>query len=201
VLDSLDPLQQRILRVLAGLEPPWTLTGGAALAGFHLGHRTTRDLDLFWHGTRVLGEWADQVQARLRDDGLDVARIQTAPGFRRLRVDDGRRTVIVDLVAESVPFIEAPVELLPGIHVDTPHEILVNKLCALLSRSESRDLVDVAALLEAGGDLQRAIEDASAKDGGFSPLTLAWVLQSLDSAGDSRLESIRDSLVSRLVAT
>jgi len=200
VLDSLDPLQQRILRVLAGLEPPWTLTGGAALAGFHLGHRTTRDLDLFWHGTQELGVWADQAQTRLRDDGLQVARIQTAPAFRRLRVGDGHRVVIVDLVAEAVPFSEAPVELLPGIQVDTPHDILVNKLCALLSRSESRDLVDVAALLEAGGDLGRAIGDASRKDGGFSPLTLAWVLQSLDSTGDSHLESIRDSLVALLLA-
>jgi hypothetical protein len=31
----------------AGLQPPWTLTGGGALAGFHTKHRETRDLDLF----------------------------------------------------------------------------------------------------------------------------------------------------------
>jgi hypothetical protein len=32
-------LQWRILRVLADLDPPWVLTGGGALAGFHLKHR------------------------------------------------------------------------------------------------------------------------------------------------------------------
>ena len=63
------------------------------------------------------------------------------------------------------------------IAVDTPHEILVNKLCALLGRSELRDLEDVRVLLESGGDLERALADAPLKDGGFSPLTLAWVLR------------------------
>lgn len=46
----LDPLQERVLRVLAAACPGWRLTGGAALAGFHLAHRTTRDLDLLWGG-------------------------------------------------------------------------------------------------------------------------------------------------------
>ncbi len=46
--DQLSSLQWRILEVLAGLEPPWTLTGGAALVGIHLKHRTTKDLDLFF---------------------------------------------------------------------------------------------------------------------------------------------------------
>jgi len=41
-------LQERVLRLLADVEPRWTLTGGAALAGFHTQHRATRDLDLFF---------------------------------------------------------------------------------------------------------------------------------------------------------
>lgn len=61
--------------------------------------------------------------------------------------------------------------------VDISHEILVKKLCALLGRCELRDLIDVQALLGAGGHLERAVVDAGTKDGGFSPLTLAWVLE------------------------
>lgn len=44
---SLTALQWRIIRVLAVFDPPWTLTGGAAF-GIHLGHRETRDVDLFF---------------------------------------------------------------------------------------------------------------------------------------------------------
>jgi hypothetical protein len=44
---TLDRFQQEILEAFFDREQRFFLTGGAALAGFHLGHRTTRDLDLF----------------------------------------------------------------------------------------------------------------------------------------------------------
>ena len=52
--DGLSPLQVRVLAALVGFEPRFTLTGVGALVGAHLGHRSTRDLDLFWHGAAVL---------------------------------------------------------------------------------------------------------------------------------------------------
>lgn len=60
----------------------------------------------------------------------------------------------------------------------SPKELLVAKLTTLLSRTVLRDLQDVRALLDAGGELRRALADAPRRDGGFSPLTLAWVLRS-----------------------
>jgi hypothetical protein len=44
----LTGLQERILRVLGQRVAGWRLAGGGALVGFYLGHRSTRDLDLFW---------------------------------------------------------------------------------------------------------------------------------------------------------
>jgi hypothetical protein len=72
------------------------------------------------------------------------------------------------------------------IQVDTPHEIFVNKLCALLGRAELRDLIDVRDLLAKGGNLEQALRDAPRKDGGFSPLTLAWVLKETNPAPVAR---------------
>lgn len=178
--DSLTPLQRRILRVLAPLAPPWTLTGGGALAGVHLGHRETRDLDLFWRERRELEGSPRDAEAALRADGLESVVLRTTPAFVELRVSDGGSACVVDLVAEPFAPIEPPEHALiegASIGVDSAHEILVNKLNALLSRSELRDLVDLKALLEAGGDLERALRDAPRKDAGFSPLTLAWVLK------------------------
>jgi hypothetical protein len=97
------------------------------------------------------------------------------------------------------------------IWVDTPHQILVNKLCALLSRSELRDLEDVQALVGSGLDLQRALADAPSQDGGFSPLTFAWVLRQLPIAAMATalggteasvpaLERYRDDLVEQVLA-
>lgn len=178
---DLTPLQLRVLELLAGLEPRWTLTGGGALAGFHLHHRATRDLDLFFRGQVSLdGTLTRDAEARLVAAGLRVDGLQRELAFLRLRVSDGRESTLVDLVAEPVAAVEDAVDRPVGsasIRVDTEHEILVNKLCALLSRSELRDLVDIEALLARGGDLERALADAPRKDGGFSALTLAWLLR------------------------
>lgn len=197
-MDSqLTRLQVLVLDRLAGLG--WTLTGGGALAGYHLGHRTTRDLDLFWHGIQAFDREPDEVARRLRAAGLEVTALQTTPGFRRLRVSDGQEVLPVDLVAEPVANIEPPVEVAPGIRVDTPHEILTNKLGALLSRWAVRDLVDVRALLGAGLDLDRAVADAHRKDGGFSAVTLAWVLSSTPEVElDAGLREFRAWLIERL---
>lgn len=117
---------------------------------------------------------------RLTEEGLEVSILRSGSTFTQLRVSDGTAVCMVDLVAEPVPSLEPPLQIPLGetvIAVDTAHEILVNKLCALLGRSELRDLEDVRVLLESGGDLERALADAPLKDGGFSPLTLAWVLR------------------------
>ncbi len=177
---TLSALQDRLLVTLTRVRPRWVLTGGAALAGFHLGHRITHDLDLFWPGRDQLDELPEAVSRAIEAEGLSVARVTTSPRFVRLQVSDGKNDTVVDLVADVSDRLEPPVELTIGgqsILVDTPYEILVNKLTTLLNRLEVRDVRDVRALMGAGVALDRALGDAPRKDGGFSPLTLAWVLQ------------------------
>jgi len=65
------------------------------------------------------------------------------------------------------------------IRMDAADEILANKLCALLSRAELRDLVDVRALEEAGHSVEEALPFAQAKDTGLTPAQLAWVLSQI----------------------
>jgi hypothetical protein len=211
---ELTPLQTRVLESLSGIEPRFVLTGGAALVAVHLKHRTTRDLDLFWRDRALLGTLVTAVRARIESLGLEVTDLEASPSFHRLRAFDGTEACVIDLVADPAPTLEEPEPATIGrvtILIDTPREILANKLCTLLSRSELRDLQDVKALLEAGGDWNRALRDAPEKDGGFSPLTLAWVLRALDeralaaAAGWSALETrglseFKAELVDRLVS-
>ncbi len=211
--DQLSPLQRRILETLASLEPRWTLTGGGALAGVYLGHRSTRDLDLFWRERRSLGTVVADAQALLGAAGFDVALLRTSPTFAELRVADVTDVCIVDLVAEPFASIEPPQQASVGaavIAVDSQHEILVAKLTTLLGRLELRDLVDVRALFDAGLDFDRALRDAPKKDGGFSAMTLAWVLEGFDlrpmatalswSVDETaKLDAFRLDLIDRLV--
>lgn len=203
----LKALQTDVLHALAGMDPRWTLTGGGALAGFHLGHRETRDLDLFFHGESLLGDIPTVVEGRLRSHGIEVTTLGTAPSFRRLEARRGDETVLIDLVAEPVASVDPPTEQEPGVWVDTEHEILINKLCALYSRIAIRDLLDVMTLVRAGGDLERALAEAPRKDAGFSPPSLAWVLKDLPVArlaesasyDSAALVAFRDELIGILL--
>ena len=81
--------------------------------------------------------------------------------------------MVVDLVRDRVAQLLPEKALMNGIFVDPPEEILANKLCALLSRSEPRDLVDVRALENAGYRVEAAVPAAIAKDGGLTPAAIA----------------------------
>lgn len=203
----------RVLDALAGLDPPFVLTGGGALAGVHLGHRTTRDLDLFWRNRDRLGDLPGVVEQRLTNHGLSVRSLQKSPAFAQLHISDGSSAVTVDLVAEPSDAIEQAETHTIGnekILVDSKRAILAEKLCALLERAEVRDLIDVEALLKRGESLEIAVADAPRRDTGFSPLTLAWVLRDLNVTvlaaraglgGDAaqRLDEFRTSLIERLI--
>ncbi len=108
--------------------------------------------------------------------------------------------IVVDLVREYVFQVSTEKPIINGIRVDSPEEILANKLCALLSRSEIRDLVDVRELENAGFSLENALEAASKKDTGLTPSQLAWVLNQIKFGDDAQppsdvsLTELRDYL-------
>lgn len=184
--DLLSPFQRGVLEAFFRRAPGFYLTGGAALAGFHLGHRRTEDLDLFTTedaleaGESALQAVADELEASL-------TRLQTAPDFRRRLLRRNAEGLIVDLVRERSTGGQRPKVVRGAIRLDSPEEILANKLCALLSRSEVRDLVDARALEQAGVPLEPALQEAAAKDASVTPGQLAWVLSQVSLGDDARI--------------
>ena len=196
---TLNKLQRDFLREFFGRENRFYLTGGAALAGFYLGHRETKDLDLFTleneieNGLAIARDVAKTLDAKIET-------IQTAPDFRRLLITRGDQAIVVDLVREFVFQLEREKSEMGGVRLDSPEEILANKLCALLSRAEIRDLVDVRELEKAGFSLEKALPVAAQKDTGLTPAQLAWVLnqikfgEDLEPPGGISIVELRDYL-------
>lgn len=114
-------------------------------------------------------------------------------------------SVRVDLVVDLAPQLHSKI-VIDGVRCDTVEEILVNKLCALVGRSEIRDLVDLMWLERAGHSIEAHLEEATKKDGGFSPATAAWILsnvriipQRVPAGTDAdELEAFRASIEARL---
>lgn len=181
----LSRLQQDLLDGFFRRQEDFFLTGGAALAGFHLGHRETEDLDLF---TRKMGldDAVGWLRSTVEELDAELEALRTAPDLRQFLVRKGEEAVVVDLVRDQTPPGEPP-ERIGGIVLDTPSEILANKLCTLLSRAEIRDLVDAMALERTGEDLGEALERAEQKDAGLTPAQLGWVLSELRIGDDAQI--------------
>jgi hypothetical protein len=173
---KLTALQRDVLDAFFRRERGFFLTGGAALAGFYLGHRTTDDLDLFTsqdaafeRGRFVLADVAVAL-------GGELHVRQDAPGFKRVVLTRGSEGLVIDLVRDVSPQLHPEKLDRDHILIDSADEILANKLTALVGRAEERDLVDVMFLERAGYSLESALAAALAKDGGCTPATLAWLL-------------------------
>ena len=203
---KLGELQRRFLHEFFSKENHFFLTGGAALAGFYLGHRETHDLDLFTlidameEGSAAVAEVAREIGAKLES-------IQTSPDFRRYILTHESEAIVIDLIRERVAQIISDKPMIGIIRVDPPEEILANKLCALLGRAEIRDLVDVRALEISGHPVESSLPAAASKDAGLTPGQLSWVLSQiilgddLIPPGEISVQELReylDDLVARL---
>ncbi len=181
---SLDNFQRRVLEEFFERQNRFFLTGGGALAGFHLEHRQTKDLDLF-----TIEDALDQGVAALYEVagslGASIEALRTAATFRRFLLRRGGETAMVDLVQDLAPQLYPDKLMIGTIRVDPPEEILANKLCALLSRAEIRDLVDIYTLAKRGFSIRKAVDEASQKDGGMSPGQLAWILSEIELGDDA----------------
>jgi len=184
---DLSPLQRKLLEAFFETTQGFVLSGGAALVGFHLHHRQTRDLDLF----TVERDQMDEGERALRNVvdrfGWKLEAIHSSPLFRRFLVSGQDDSVVVDLIFEPIPQRQGSVERFGAVTVASPREVLTGKLCALLSRGEIRDLVDVMLLERQGYPAQDVLEDAAERDTAFTPGQLAWVLSQIEIGADARI--------------
>jgi len=174
----LSGFQREFLRALATRRSGFFLTGGAVLAGWVLGHRETDDLDLFTPDDAPMRD-ADRMARGIADElGATVEPTRTSPDFRRYALRRGSESIIVDFIRERVPQLHPKSER-DGITMDPVEEIVANKICALLGRTEIRDVVDLYCLEMAGFEVEQFLADAQRKDAGVTPAALAWVLSEL----------------------
>lgn len=184
---TLTALQRDLIREFFARERRFFLTGGAALAGFGFNHRITDDLDLFApppldldEGDRVLADCAQAL-------GAELSRVSRHADFHRWRATRGDESCVIDLVVDRAPMLDAAKREVGAVRLDTLRELAANKVCALIGRSEIRDLVDLRVLLSSGLSLESALRDAATKEAGADPATLAWTLSQLTLEPDAKL--------------
>lgn len=177
-LQQLFPLQDGIIQTVISLKTGFYLTGGTAVSRGYLQHRFSDDLDFFVNDDRRFTLWADQVvHGLLASQGHRLEVLQREERYVRLFVNQGELGLKVEMV-NDVPSHIGEIRDHPVLgRLDSPENILANKISALLSREEPKDLADVWGLCcRLDMNLVRGITDAQSKAAGVFPADLARVL-------------------------
>lgn len=186
---SLAEAQQRALACLSTIDAlgEYYLAGGSAVA-YHLGHRRSRDVDLF---SAAAGVDLDRVARAVAATGADTRVIG--------RTDIALSLVVcgaaVDIVNYQHPTLEPPVESPLGFRVATLLDLATMKLAAITRRGLGRDFWDLYEIVHADVTLAGAA-DGYVRRFGVSAADLYHVMRALTYFADAERDPLPDGLTS-----
>lgn len=144
---ELYKLQNRVFEVLRLQLERFYLTGGTALGRFYLNHRYSDDLDFFIDRTPDFHQILNDLYTTLRVRfNLNEDLTMQTDTYVRLWINEPL-PLKIDFVNE-VPERWGRFNLYKGINVDNPANILANKLGAVVSRDEPKDVFDIMVISE-----------------------------------------------------
>ncbi len=146
-MEILTPFQKQLLKSIgnAYLARHFYLTGGTALAAFHLQHRFSEDLDFFTDDPNAINLVRSSLEPLCKEmeAGLEFAR--TFNTFIEVFITSANGERVKLDFAYDTPYRLRPIELNKefGVRVDSALDIASNKLSALFGRAAEKDFVDI----------------------------------------------------------
>lgn len=178
-LNSLYPFQDKVIRILNQVDAGFYLTGGTATSRGYLDHRFSDDLDYFVNDDARFGLWADRIIFTLSQEfQCDV--LTREERFARFNLQQDNVVLKIEMV-NDVPSRVGEVSHHPLLgRIDSPENILANKVTAVLDREAPKDFADIWGLCTKQKlSLLPAITGAQGKAIGVFPADLARVLCSV----------------------
>jgi hypothetical protein len=139
-------LQDKFLTWWKNLNYPFYLTGGTALGRFYLNHRFSEDLDFFCNAdprfksnlTALKNLITRQFQVNLRESLF-------SDDFAQFYICEEDLNLKIEFLNDVEYFPGKPIDIEFGL-IDTPLNILANKLTAIIGRDEPKDFFDIVQL-------------------------------------------------------
>jgi len=168
--DTLYPLQDKVLKLIDELKTPFYLTGGTALSRCYFNHRYSDDLDFFVNKDINFVKSAEQILSNLMKK-FEVEIIIKSESYISIKVN---RILKIDLVNDVQYRYGQLEEKKIFSKVDNVKNILSNKLSALISRDEAKDVVDIWVITKNNRiDWKDIFLSASSKAVGIFPPDIA----------------------------
>lgn len=136
-------LQDKFLAWWKTLELPFYLTGGTALGRFYLNHRFSEDLDFFMNSASEYSPAIAELRKKITSSfSVDIQQSLFADDYSRLFISEDNIFLKIDFVNDVNYYAGTPSSFIYG-KIDRPLNILSNKLTAIVSRNEPKDIFDI----------------------------------------------------------
>jgi len=139
-------LQDKFLCWFRLFQFPFYLTGGTALGRFYLNHRFSEDLDFFVNADPDFGVYIDKIKKEITNHfDADIQQSLFTDDFCRIFIEEKGSILKIEFVNDVAYRAGQPMEYNYG-KIDTPENILANKLTAIVGRDEPKDVFDIIHL-------------------------------------------------------
>jgi hypothetical protein len=141
-------IQDKILLALKPVLASFYLTGGTALGRYYLNHRFSDDLDFFVNRSDTFRSEVKNIE-KVLDNRFSLLKNQSIvyDDYVRYYIEDEEMTLKIEFVNDIAYRCGIPNIYQYGF-IDTPLNILTNKLTALVGRDEPKDVFDICALAQ-----------------------------------------------------
>ena len=136
-------LQDKFLAWWKSMEMPFYLTGGTALGRYYLNHRYSEDLDFFTNANLEYPVFIKKIRDNVtKHFNVDIRNALFTDDFTRLFITFNHQNLKVEFVNDVSYYAGKSLKYDFG-WIDTPRNILSNKLTALVGRDEPKDIYDI----------------------------------------------------------
>ncbi len=143
---KLYQLQNKFLNFWGNLDLPFYLTGGTALGRFYLNHRYSEDLDFFVNEDDNYKEYMKLFAKQLENIfKVDKSKTLSYDNYTRFYIYENETILKLDFVNDVKYRSGQPIEIYFG-RIDTPLNILSNKISTIINRDEPKDIFDIVHL-------------------------------------------------------
>ncbi len=138
-------LQDEILPIIFQKDTEFYLTGGTCLNRFYFEKRYSDDLDLFTNFSDTFAYAARDIIARISRQNYTVSKQVDSKDFIRIQITRDNVRLQVDFINDRVKRF-GDFRYLEGYRLDTPLNILSNKITAVMGRDNPKDIFDICLI-------------------------------------------------------
>ncbi|HOK41547.1 MAG TPA: nucleotidyl transferase AbiEii/AbiGii toxin family protein [bacterium] len=177
----LTDLQKLILENIFDYLDNIYLTGGTALSEYYFKHRYSIDLDFFTNSEETFKSVIEAISTIMQKQNLFYEIKRDSNFFKHINIIQNNKEQLILHFSKDTSFqIKKEKNIFGKVIVDTIEDIFINKICAILGRSEIKDLIDLYFFEKNSYKILDYFKYAQEKDGGLSEESFAYCLNNIE---------------------